>query len=104
MPEKKKAAAKPRYPTYADIVAGLRASGELPPAQWVPQQPDNPGYAYETPDPLAQAAHLAERQEAARKLASPVSPVLELPEDAHRVAPSVVDQLIAFWRTKKPAK
>lgn len=103
MPESKKAAPKPRYPSYAEIVAELRAKDELPPMQWVPQQPPNPGYAYQTSDPLAQAAHFAARQEAARQLSSPVSPVLELPEDAHRVAPSLVDQLINFWRTKRKA-
>lgn len=98
MPEKK----KPRAPTYAEIVAELRASGDLPPSQWVPQQPPNPGYAYEAPDPLAQAAHFAQRQEAARQLASPVSPVLELPQDAQRVAPpGLIDQLIAAWRARK---
>lgn len=96
---------KPQKPiTYAQILAELRASGELPPAQWVPQQPDNPGYAYETPDPMAQAAHFAQRQEAARQLASPVSPVLELPEDAANVAQKVspLQMLIAkWWGTKK---
>jgi hypothetical protein len=99
MPDKAKA--KPI--TYAQILAALQASGDMPPAQWVPQQPQNPGYAYETPDPMAQAAHLAQRQQAAAQLGSPVSPVLEIPADAVNAAQklSPIDQILTYWRSLK---
>ena len=86
---------------YARILAELKAQNELPPSQWVPQQPPNPGYAYSVPDPMAQAAHFAQRQEAARQLSSPVSPVLDLPEDYNRVAPSPLQVILQAWQKRK---
>ena len=94
---------KPKRITYAQILAELQASGDMPPSQWQPQQPASPGYAYETPDPMAQAAHLAQRQEAAAQLGGPMTPVLEIPGDAvnaaHKLSP--IDQILAYWRSLK---
>lgn len=101
MPEKPKPKAAPRPPTYADIVRELQASGDLPPAQWVPPPQRNPGYAYEAPDPMEQAAHFAQRQEAARQLASPMSPVLEVPGEvvAAQKKLGIPEQIMAAWRS-----
>ena len=87
--------------SYADIVAELKAAGDYQDPMVPPAMPaEHPGYVYAAPDPMAQAAHFAQRQEAARQLAGPVSPVLELPEDAAKARKrlSLIDQLITAWR------
>lgn len=105
MPEDPKKANKPKPPTYADIVRELQESGQMP-APIPAENPVNPAYQYGAPDPLADAQHLAERQDAIRKLTSPVSPVLEIPQEAidARNKLSVYDQLIAAWRQMRGRK